>query len=112
MTEQEYQYIQEELSKLLKKNEYMGPNKQEIYEKGVLACKSKLKEMHSVEFNRNWKMTEQEYLCIQLELSKLFKKNKYMDQNKQEIYEKSVLACKSKFEEIHNRELSREDSSR
>ena len=112
MTEQEYKYIQEELSKLLKKNEYMGPNKQEIYEKGILACKSKLKEIHSIVFNQNWKMTEHEYLCIQLELSKILKKNKYMDQNKQEIYEKGVSACKSKLKEIHSRELGREDSSR
>lgn len=44
MTRQEYEYLQERLSKLISKCDYYG-NKKQVYEEGLLAAKSMLSEV-------------------------------------------------------------------
>ena len=46
MNAKDYEQLQNEFSNLLKKEKYMGRNKQEIYEEGIRACKSKLHEIY------------------------------------------------------------------
>lgn len=45
MTRQEYEYLQEDLSKLLNKRLWCSKNEEQGYRNGVLAAKSKLKEV-------------------------------------------------------------------
>lgn len=45
MDRREYEYLQEELSKLLNKRLWCGRNEEQGYRNGVLAAKSKLKEV-------------------------------------------------------------------
>ena len=56
MDRREYEHLQEELSKLLNKRLWCGRNEEQGYRNGVLAAKSKLKEV----FYRQQEMEVQE----------------------------------------------------
>ncbi len=97
MNYSEYRNLQEKFSKKLKR---FPTNRERVYNDGVLACKSILKEVY-VDRSKQEKINYTEYLYLQERFSKKLKiLTKDNRKSYQESYNNAILMCKSILKEI------------